>query len=588
MPSRLTSTLTRAARATPLHRPGLLLELDLSRGLLEAPPAGPVQALRSLQRPTLRQVVEALEKAADDPRVRGLVAHIGPWQPSLAQSSELRAAVQRLRDAGRRTVAWTESFGELGPGNIGYHLASAFEEVWLQPSGQVGLVGLTAEAVFLRGTLDKLGVEPQIGQRYEYKTAADTFVAEGMTDANREMLTRLVESGMETIVGDVAAARGLAPEQVRAAVDDAPLSAGAALEQGLVDRIGYRDEAYAAARECLGARPGAELDLLFVERYGRSRLSELSSGVPARLRSRDTVAVVQAAGPIHLGRSGGSPVSGRSVGSDTLGSALRAAGRDDAVRAVVLRVDSPGGSYVASDAVRREVHALREAGTPVVASMGALAASGGYFIAMPCEKIVANPGTLTGSIGVLAGKQVLSTALDRVGLRRESVVSGRYADMFSTDRPFDDEEWGRLEAWLDEVYEDFTAKAAQDRSMDEARLRSLARGRVWSGADAAAHGLVDELGGLSRAVDVACGLAGLARPGVQVRTFPQVHPLQRLVPVQNSESPLAASGGVPGGFLGGWGLDGLTGEGTPWVDRLLAAAGLPHGALTLPWNLRLR
>ncbi|HYO39828.1 MAG TPA: signal peptide peptidase SppA [Nocardioidaceae bacterium] len=583
LPPQLSSTLARAARATPLRRSGLLLELDLSRGLLEGPPAGPVQALRSLQRPTLRQVVEALEKAAGDPKVRGLVAHVGPWQPSLAQSSELRAAVQRLRDAGRRTVAWTESFGELGPGNIGYHLATAFEEIWLQPSGQVGLVGLSAEAVFLRGTLDKLGVEPQIGQRYEYKTAADTFVADGMTGPHREMLSRLVESGMETIVADVAAARGRTPEEVRASVDAAPLSAETALDQGLVDRIGYRDEAYAAIREALGEKPGAQLDLLFVERYRRTGLGELSSGVPARLRSRDTVAVVQATGPIHLGRSGASPMSGRSVGSDTLGSALRAAGRDDSVRAVVLRVDSPGGSYVASDAVRREVQALRGAGTTVVASMGTLAASGGYFIAMPCEKVVANPGTLTGSIGVLAGKQVLSAALDRVGLRRESVASGRYADMFSTDRPFDEEEWSRLDAWLDEVYEDFTAKAAQDRGMDVARLRSLARGRVWSGADAAEHGLVDELGGLSRAVDVACGLAGLDRPAVQVRGFPQVHPLQRLVPVQNSESPLAVRSS-------GWDLGGCDpiGEGMPWVDRLLAAAGLPHGALSLPWALRLR
>ncbi len=582
IPQRLTSTLGRVTRATPLHRPALLLELDLSRGLLEAPPAGPLQALRSLQRPTLRQVTDAVEKAATDPRVRGLVAHIGPWQPSLAQSSELRSAVHRLRESGRRTVAWTESFGELGPGNTGYHLASAFEEVWLQPSGQVGLVGLAAEAVFLRGTLDKLGVEPQIGQRYEYKTAADTFVADGMTDPHREMLTRLVESAMETLVGDVAADRGLSHQQVRAAVDAAPLSAVAARDQGLVDRIGYRDEVYAATREALGERPGAELGLLFAERYGRSGLGELSSGVPARLRSGETVAVVQAVGPIHLGRSGGSPMSGRSVGSDTLSSALRAAGRDELVRAVVLRVDSPGGSYVASDAVRREVQALRKAGTTVVASMGTLAASGGYFIAMPCEKIVANPGTLTGSIGVLAGKQVLTTALERVGVRRESVASGRYADMFSTDRPFDTEEWRRLEAWLDDVYEDFTAKAAEDRGMDVESLRALARGRVWTGADAAAHGLVDELGGLSHAVDVTCRLAGLDRSKAQVRSFPQVHPLQRLVPAHSSESPLAVRSG-------GWELGAeLVGEGTPWVDRLLIAAGLPHGALSLPWALRLR
>jgi len=545
------------------------LELDLSRGLLEATPGTPVEALRALQRPTVRSVVEALERAEDDDRVLGLVAHLGPWQPDLAQASELRAAVTRLRRSGRRTVAFTESFGELGPGNTGYHLATAFEEVWLQPTGELGLVGLTAQAVFLRGTLDKLGVEPQVSQRYEYKTAADTFVAPEMTEPHREMLSRLVESGMETVVADVAESRGRTVEEVRAAVDAAPLSAAEALDRGLVDRLGYRDEGYAAVRTALG-----DVELLFVERYRRSMVSAL----PARARSRPTVAVVEARGPIHLGRSGGSPMSGRSVGSDTVGAALRAAGEDDSVRAVVLRVDSPGGSYVASDAVRREVQALRATGTTVVASMGSVAASGGYFVAMPCERVLASPGTLTGSIGVLAGKQVLTRALDRVGVRRESVAAGRYADMFSSDRPFDEEEWRRLEGWLDTVYDDFTAKAAEDRDMPVERLRSLARGRVWTGADAAAHGLVDELGGLSASVDAACRLAGLERAQVQVRSYPHVHPLQRLIPAQNSEAPASAAVGLPG----------LGAEGLPWVDRVLAAAGLPLGALSLPWRLDLR
>jgi protease-4 len=292
---------------------------------------------------------------------------------------------------------------------------------------------------------------------------------------------------------------------------------------------------------------------------------------------------VQASGAIHLGRSGGSPLSGRSVGSDTLGAALRAAGRDASVRAVVLRVDSPGGSYVASDALRREVHALRATGTTVVASMGGVAASGGYYVAMPCQRVVAAPGTLTGSIGVIAGKQVLTSALDRVGVHRESVVAGRYADMFSTDRPFDEEEWARLETWLDTVYDDFTTKAAEDRGMDVDHLRTLARGRVWTGADAAEHGLVDELGGLSHAVDVACRLAGLDRADVHVRPYPHVHPLHRLVPVQNSESPVAlARTGTPAG------IPDLGAEGVPWVDRVLAAAGFPSGVLSLPWRLELR
>ncbi|MDP3893264.1 signal peptide peptidase SppA [Nocardioides sp.] len=547
----------------------VLLELDLGRGVLEAPPSSPIQALRSMNTPTLRSVVEALEKAADDPRVVGLVAHIGQWQPSLAQSAELRAAVATLAGAGKRTVAWSEAYGELGPGNLGYHLASAFEEVWLQPTGDVGLVGLTAEAVFLRDTFEKLGVQVQLGQRHEYKTAANTFLESAMTEPHREMMTRLVESSMETVVADIAASRGLEEGLVRAAVEVAPLSATEALDRGFVDHLGYRQDVYAAVR---GDEDSTELK--YAERYHRSGgpLAALGSKVPGR--GGDAVAVIHATGPIHLGRSGGSsPLSGPSVGSDTLGAALRAAGRADDVRAVVLRVDSPGGSYVASDAVRREIEALRASGTPVVASMGTVAASGGYFIAMPCDRIVASPGTLTGSIGVLAGKQVLREALGRVGVRRDSVSVGRYADMFSTDRPFDEEEWERLEAWLDRVYDDFTGKAAADREMPLEDLRAVAKGRVWTGADALDVGLVDELGGLSRAVDLACELAGVDRGGVTTRTLPKPNPLEMLFPAENSEAASAAR----------------LGEGIPLLDRLLRAAGLStHGVLSLPLDLRIR
>ena len=549
-------------------RSRLLLELDLSRGLLEAPPSSPVEAIRARHTPTLRAVVDGLRKAADDARVVGLVCHVGARQPSLAQSGELRAAVQELRAAGKTTVCWAESFGELGPGNVGYHLASAFENVWLQPSGEVGLVGVTAQAVFLRETLDKLGDDTQLGQREEYKTAANMFRETAMTEAEREMTTALVESAMHTIVSDVAAGRGLDEARVRAAVDLAPLSATEAVEHGLVDRVGYRDELYAELKRRLGTT-----ELKYVERYrGRQAARERVRPSSVR-RRRPVVALVQASGPIHLGRSRTpSPLGGRSVGSDTIGAALRAAAEDDAVRAVVLRVDSPGGSYVASDAIRREVHALRRTGKPVIASMATVAASGGYYIAMPAARIVAGAGTLTGSIGVLAGKQVIRDGLARLGVRRESVSSGRYAEMFSTQRPFDDDEWRRLEQWLDRVYDDFTAKAAQDRGMELAELRAVAKGRVWTGADARRLGLVDEIGGLAQAIDLACRTARVERSDAQVRAYPRLHPLERLMPPENSDSPAAAS----------------LGEGFPLLERLTEALGLPNtGVLTMPVQWRL-
>ncbi|HLN76925.1 MAG TPA: signal peptide peptidase SppA [Nocardioidaceae bacterium] len=550
-----------------VRRPGtpLLLELDLTRGLIESPPASPLEAFRAVHVPSLRGVVEALRRAAVDDRVAGLVAHVGARQPTLAQSHELRAAVATFRASGKPTVCWSESYGEMGPGNVGYHLASAFDEVWVQPSGDVGLVGVTASAVFLRDSLDKLGVQPQFGQRHEYKSAADTFLRSSMSDANREMVTRLVGSAMETLVRDVAAGRGLDEAAVRDAIDAAPLSADEAVAHRLVDRIGYRDEVYADLRGRLG-----EVELKYVDRYGKGGLAQ--AGASVTRRHRPAVAVVHAAGPIHLGRSRSTPLSGRSVGSDSIGTALRAAASDDSVRAVVLRVDSPGGSYVASDAIRREVLALRRTGRPVIASMANVAASGGYYIAMPADRVLASPGTITGSIGVLAGKQVIREMLERVGVRRESVAAGRYADMFSTDRPFEENEWKRLETWLDRVYDDFTSKAAEDRGMPVENLRAVARGRVWTGADALVHGLVDELGGIERAVQVACDRAGVDRGEVELRTMPKTTPIERFMPVQNSESPAAAS----------------FGDGVPLLDRLFAAAGLAsYGVLSMPVDWRL-
>src|SRR4051794_19929568 len=559
-----------------MRRPAarVLLELDLSRGLREAPPASPIAAMRGMHVPSLRAVVEALRRAARDQHVVGLVAHIGTRQPTLAQSEELRAAVRDFRAAGKPVVCWAETFGELVPGNVGYHLASSFDEIWLQPSGDVGLVGFTAESVFLRDALDKVGVETQMGQRHEYKTAADTFLRSSMTEANREMVTRLVESCTETLVRDVAEARGLSEDEVRSLVAVAPVSPQEALNRGLVDRLGYRDEVYEDLRGRLG-----EVELKYVERYGKGALSQ--AGAAVTRHGKPVVALVHAAGRIHLGRSGSTPLSGRSIGSDAIAAALRSAASDDSVKAVVLRIDSPGGSYVASDTIRREVIALRKTGKPVVASMANVAASGGYFIAMPADRVVASAGTITGSIGVLAGKQVIRETLERVGIHRETVSAARYADMFSSDRPFDEEEWARLEGWLDRVYDDFTGKAASDRGMPAEDLRAVARGRVWTGADAVERGLVDELGGLDRAVELAASRAGIAREDVELRVMPKPTLFQRLLPADNSESPAAAATRGVGELLEGGGM--------PAFELMLATTGIaPHGVLSLStgWHLR--
>lgn len=557
------------ARVTGEESPDLLLELDLSRGVAEAPPTTPVEAARSRHVPVLRHLVQGLKQASDDPHVRGLVAHVGTAQLSFAMAGELRAAVQRFRRNGKPTVCWSESYGEMGPGNVAYYLASGFDEIWLQPSGDVGLTGVVAHSLFVREALDRAGVSPQLAQRHEYKTAADMFMRRQMTDAHREMAERLITSAMDSIVAGVAEGRGLTEEAVREAVARAPVHADDALQIGLVDRLGYRDEVYTAVREQL-----APVRLRYVERYRKRPHTGPVRRVSAR--NRPAVAVIQASGPIHLGRSRSSPLSGSSIGSDGLGASLRAAREDDSVRAVVLRVDSPGGSYVASDALRREVLRLRESGRTVVASMGTVAASGGYYIAMPADRVVAGAGTLTGSIGVLAGKQVLRDALERFGLHIESVSVGPQAEMFSSQRGFTDDEWQRLENWLDRVYADFTGKAAQDRGMDVEALREVAKGRVWTGADARRHGLVDEVGGLDDAIDIACARAGLRRRDVELKALPRSPLLQGLRPAQSSESPGAARAT-------------LGGEGGTLLEQVYRALRMPaYGVLTAPmlWDLR--
>ena len=572
------------------HQGGMLvLELDVTGDLTEAPPSTPVTALRGVRRKSLRGVVEALEKAAQDDAVGGLVAHVGS-EIGFSQVAELRAAVGRFRASGKRTAAYAETFGEMGPGNSSYHLASAFEEIWLQPSGDLGLVGLAATTVFVRGSLDKLGVRTQIGHRHEYKTAPNTFLETDLTPPHREMLESLVGSITDDIIRDIADARGLTETVVREAVTRAPLSAQEALDSGLVDRLGFRDELYRMLREELTDR-GEEPRLRFVDRYRQpgtpmDRVARRADHLPRAVRPRhDVIAIVGAHGPIHLGHSRrSSPLSGPSVGADTVSAALRSAGRDAQVRAVVLRIDSPGGSAVASDAIRRAVLEVRSSGTPVVASMASLAASGGYFIAMPCDRVLATASTLTGSIGVWGGKQVISEGLARIGITRATVSSGRYADMFSTDRPFDEEEWARVEAWLDRVYDDFTDKVAQDRGLPLARVQQLARGRVWTGSQAAENRLVDGLGGLSAAVDTACELTRTDRSRADVRPWPRPGLVAMLKSPENSEAPAAATAISEIEPLG---------ESLGTVDRLLrllaAEAGLPaYGALTLPWRITLR
>jgi protease-4 len=548
----------------------LVLEADLTEGIAEEPPADPVSAVLTMRRPRLADLLDGLRRARSDDRVKVLIAKIGGRRLGLARAQELRAAIREFSRAGKHAIAWAETLGDFGPGNVHYYLATAFDEIFLQPSGDVGLTGVSLEQWFYRGALDRLGLDYQVIKRHEYKSAADRLTEQGLTGPVREASQRLAESLTGQLAGAVAERLHISSGEARSLIDRGPFTGSEALAERLVDSLGYRDEAYAAARKTAGP----DSCLLYLSRYQRSRaLARRARTLPSP--GAHTAALIYATGPIRSGRSGRGPLTGGVMGSDTVSSAIRQAAADHRVKAIVLRVNSPGGSYVASDAIWREVVRAREGGTPVVVSMGDVAASGGYFIAMAADTIVAQPGTLTGSIGVLSGKPDVSGLLKHAGITTDGVREGAHADMFTVTRRFSDAELARVNEWLDRIYDDFTGKVAAGRGLTREQVHEVARGRVWTGADAAGNGLVDQLGGLADAAALARARAGLP-DSTPLRVYPHVRPLERLRPPASSEDHTAARARV---FAESWGP----------VWRLAAEAGLPpFGPLLLPgqWQIR--
>jgi protease-4 len=489
-----------------------ILEVDLERGLPETAPENPFAVFGGESPLSLRDVVDALEKAGDDPHVVGLVARLGAAPVGVAEIQEVRDAVKAFRAKKKFAVAYAETFGEFAPGNGAYYLATAFDEVWLQPSGDVCLNGLVAESPFLRSALDKLGVKPEFGQRYEFKNAMNTFTETKFTEAHREATSKLVSSLFGQMVRGIAEGRKLPEEQVRALVDRGPFLGPEALEAKLVDGLAYRDEVL----EKLKKKGGADAKLFALPAYLKQEGRPHASG-------KRTIALVYGVGGVARGRSSGNPLTGgQTMGSETVAKAIRTAVADRDVAAILFRVSSPGGSYVASDTIWREVVLARKAGKPVIVSMGDVAASGGYFVAIPADRIVAQPGTITGSIGVLGGKMVTAAMWEKVGLTFDQVEFGANANMWNASKSFTPAEWERFNAWLDRVYSDFTSKVAEGRKLPKERVLEIAKGRVWSGEDAKEIGLVDALGGYPVALKLAKEAAKIpAGEAVKVAVYPR-------------------------------------------------------------------
>ncbi|HEX9942860.1 MAG TPA: signal peptide peptidase SppA [Thermoanaerobaculia bacterium] len=447
---------------------------------------------------SIAELYPAFRAARRDSGVRGLAVYIQDADFGLAKAQELRRQMMALRRAGKFVECYLETAGEGSNGTLEYYLASACERIHLAPAGDVNLLGLYAESRFLRGTLEKLKIEPDFNRVGRYKSAVETYTEERYTPASEEAIAAVLDGCFSQIVAAIAEARRKSDYEVRWIVDGAPYSAAEAVKRGLVDQVSYPDQ----FRDHLEKRVGRKPAYVDIEDYH-----------PAPPLAARRVAVVLALGTIVRGSGGTAPWTEEVyLGSDDMASLLRDMAEDRSVASVVLRIDSPGGSALASDFILREVEKLREK-KPVVVSMSDTAASGGYYIAAKASKIVAEPATLTGSIGVFGGKFVTRRFEEEIlGLGHDTQKRGANADIYSSLQPFSQQQDTRMQQLMDRTYSTFVGHVAAGRKMSRQQVEGVASGRVWTGAAARKIGLVDELGGLDKAIDIAREEGGIG-PG---------------------------------------------------------------------------
>jgi protease IV len=460
----------------------------------------------------LKGLLDRIAKAKSDKQVQGLVIRLRDLSIGWAKSNELRHAIKDFRSSGKKTFAVLELAQ-----NAEYLVATSADEVVMPEGGWLLVKGLAAEVMFYRGLFDKLGITPDMMQIGEYKSAGEVFTRTSMSAAFREEMTALLTDSYSMLAEAVAQRQGIALDEAKKLIDGGPYTPSAAKAAGLVNRIAYPDQLESEIAKGLGV-PAVKLD----SKYGKKKeaadlsgfagfmkmMQALAGETPKKPSSdKPKVAVIYASGLIMPGKSSSSSLLGGGVmGSDTVVKQLREADKDKTVKAIVLRVDSPGGSALASDLIWRETVRIEK---PIVASMSDVAASGGYYISVGCDKIFAEPGTITGSIGVVGGKIAIGGLLDKVGLTTDTVTVGKNATIFSTVKPFTDDEKAAMRRLMEETYKQFVSKTAQGRKMDVAKVEKLAAGRVYTGRQAKQNGLVDELGTLEDAIAAAKQLASL-------------------------------------------------------------------------------
>ena len=476
-------------------------------------------------RPSLRRTIDMIARAKDDPRIEVLVIEPAAQTVLWGQIQELHGALLDFRSSGKPVVAYLEAAG-----TADYYLATAASRIVLMPAGQIDLAGLASYELFFRGALDKIGVYPDLLHIGDYKSASNTFTEYGFTPAHREMSESLNRDWFDNLVEAVAEGRGIDIEEARTLVGAGPYLASDALEAGLVDALAYEDQLDDEA-------PVQGTNTIDADDYQRADLARSGAG---------RIALLYAVGTITSGESQfDSPTGGTVLGSETFTEWVRRARVDPEVDAVVVRIDSPGGSAIASEVIWRELQLTRDV-KPVVVSMGDVAASGGYYIAAPAHTIVAQPGTLTGSIGVVTGKFVVDGTMEKLGIGTAAASDGRFAEIYSPFRPFTEDERERLSEHMRATYDLFVERVAAGREQPASNIDSVAQGRVWTGRQARELGLVDELGGLQDAIRIAIERARLdPQAGVRIDVYP---PKRSIYDVLSNQ--LGASASTPLGALG--------------------------------------
>jgi len=548
--------------ATP---PQTVLTLDLRDKLTDQDPQNPLAAFgrRTL---SVMGVIETLRRAETDSHIKGVFVRLPEGGLEPAAADEIRLAIKHFRAAGKPVIAHSQGLYASGVATSTYMLGASADELWMQPASSFQATGIAAEDVFFKRAFDKYGVVADYEQRYEYKNAVNPFLYSDYTPAHREAQLSWMTSVYGTTIAEAAADRKVTPSLLRSTLEAGPYMAEAAQANGLIDKVGQVHDAEVAILK----RAGGQQLVAFEDYMQAHRDRGLTPPGPV-------IAVVEAEGPIVTGRDGmANPFSGGpTVYSDDLSDAIYDAAKDNDVKAIVLRVNSPGGSDTASEQILAAVRTAKAAKKPVVVSMGTYAASGGYWISSEASAIVAQPTTLTGSIGVYGGKFALGPALAKFGVDvRETTVGGPYAGAFGMGRQFTPADRAAFAAWMDQIYANFVARVAKGRNLPPERVRQIAKGHVWTGAQARKLGLVDEVGGFYQAVDKAKALAGLTGEVRLKRMTPQASPIEALEQLMgvsaSSVRTLAAAA---------WVLGDPRAQGV--IDQMAESRLRDHGAMVL-------